>query len=193
MLGLKLPTDPRWANIASRNIEEILIDHAWCEQKAAASGISLIILYPGYTRLVDVMTEVVAEEWQHFQRVLEELKKRGYSLGPQRRDEYVVLLMALERKGGKQEWRLLDRLLLNALIEARSCERFRLLSLEVSDPELREFYHELMVSEAGHYRVLLDLAREYNPEEVVKKRWNEFLEEEAKIIASLDVRDDRIH
>ena len=193
MLGLKLPTDPRWADIAGKNTEEILADHAWCEQKAAASGMSLIILFPDKARLVDTMTELVAEEWNHFSRVLDEIKKRGYTLGKSRKDEYVVRLSALERKGGSQGQQLMEKLLINALIEARSCERFKLLSEQIPDADLAAFYRELMASEAGHYRVLLDLANEYMPPATVKKRWNELLEQEADIIASLEIRDDRIH
>ena len=193
MLGLKLATDPRWVNIAEKNIEEILIDHAYCEQKAATNGISLIIQYPEKEKLVETVTPIVAEEWGHFRMVLKELSKRGYKLGPKRADKYVIELFKLERKGGKMENQLMDKLLIAALIEARSCERFRLLSENISDLELREFYHELMVSEAGHYRVFVDLAKEYMPEDVVKKRLQEMLEAEAEILKNLDVRGDRIH
>ncbi|WP_422005490.1 tRNA-(ms[2]io[6]A)-hydroxylase [Roseivirga pacifica] len=192
-LGLKLPTDPRWANIAEMNIEDILVDHAYCEQKAATSCISLIVQYPDKEALVDVMTPVVAEEWSHFERVLEQLKKRGMKLGKPRKDEYVIRIQQILIKGGKPEERLVDKLLLNALIEARSCERFKNLHLNIADEELKKFYFELMVSEAGHYRNFLALAKEYMPEEYVMNRWQEFLEEEAKIISTLEVRGDRIH
>ena len=193
MLGLKLPTDPRWVDIAEKNIEEILVDHAYCEQKAASNGISLIVQFPQRQRLVDVMAEVVAEEWNHFERVLAELKKRGYQLGPKRSDEYAVRLGKLERKGGPIEQQLMDKLLIGALIEARSCERFKLLSEQIADPDLKGFYHELMVSEAGHYRTFLDLAREYMPAETVRLRWEELLRAEAEIIATLEIRGDRMH
>ena len=193
MLGLKLATDPRWVDIAEKNIGEILVDHAYCEQKAASNGISLIVQFPGRTKLVAVMAELVAEEWQHFERVLAELAKRGYGLGPKRTDAYAVQLNKLERKGGQIERQLMDKLLISALIEARSCERFRLLSLHVSDENLRGFYHELMVSEAGHYRTFLELAQEYMPAETVRQRWEELLEAEADIIASLEIRADRMH
>lgn len=193
MLGLKLTTDPRWVDIAEKNIGEILIDHAYCEQKAASNGISLIVRFPERTKLVAVMTELVAEEWQHFERVLAELTKRGYGLGRQRADQYAVQLNKLERKGGPIEQQLMDKLLISALIEARSCERFRLLSLHVTDENLRDFYHELMVSEAGHYRTFLDLAKEYMPAETVRQRWNELLDAEAHIVASLEIRADRMH
>lgn len=193
MLGLKLSTDPRWADIASKNIAEILTDHAWCEQKAASSGISLIIQYPDKISLVNAMRLLVVEEWSHFERVLDEITKRGYTLGPARKDEYVLELNKLERKGGSPERRLMDRLLINALIEARSCERFKLLHQEIEDTELKQFYYELMVSEAGHYRTLLDLAKEYASPETVKARWEEMLLAEAEIIKNLALREDRIH
>jgi tRNA 2-(methylsulfanyl)-N6-isopentenyladenosine37 hydroxylase len=193
MLGLKLATDPRWVDIAEKNIGEILVDHAYCEQKAASNGISLIVQFPERAKLVAVMTELVTEEWQHFERVLAELTKRGYGLGRKRTDEYAVQLNKLERKGGQIERQLMDKLLISALIEARSCERFRLLSLHVSDESLRGFYHELMISEAGHYRTFLDLAKEYMPAETVRQRWEELLAAEADIIASLEIRADRMH
>ncbi len=193
MLGLKLATDPRWVDIAEKNIGEILVDHAYCEQKAASNGISLIVQFPERTKLVAMMVELVAEEWQHFERVLAELAKRGYGLGPKRTDAYAVQLNKLERKGGPIERQLMDKLLISALIEARSCERFRLLSLHVADENLRGFYHELMVSEAGHYRTFLELAKEYMPAETVRQRWEELLEAEADIIASLEIRADRMH
>ncbi len=193
MLGLKLPTDPRWVNIAEKNLDEILIDHAYCEQKAASSCISLIVQFPEKEKLVEMLTLVVAEEWEHFQRVLHQLGKRGYQLGKQRTDRYVVELNKHLRKGGSREQQLMEKLLLNALIEARSCERFKILSENINDQELREFYQELMVSEAGHYRNFLELAKEYMPSEVVMKRWKELLEIEAKIMKQLEVRGDRMH
>ena len=193
VLGLQLPTDPRWINIAEKNIEDILVDHAYCEQKAASSCISLIVMYPDKEKLVDMLTPVVAEEWNHFERVLDELKKRGLKLGAKRRDDYVIELSKHERKGGSRERQLMDKLLINALIEARSCERFKLLWKNIPDPELQKFYYELMVSEAGHYKNFLQLAKEYMPEEVVEERWKEFLKIEADIIHSLEVRPDRMH
>ena len=193
MLGLKLPTDPRWVNIATKSIEDILVDHAYCEQKAASNGISLIVQFPERTRLVDTMTDLVAEEWSHFERVLAELKKRGYALGHKRADEYAVKLNKLERKGGQIDRQLMDKLLISALIEARSCERFKLLSQEIADEDLKKFYYELMVSEANHYTTFLELAREYMPEDVVKARWQELLDAEADIVANLEIRGDRMH
>lgn len=192
-LGLSLPTDPRWVNIAEKNLEDILVDHAYCEQKAASSCISMITLFPEMEELVEVLTPVVAEEWSHFERVLEQIKKRGYSLGFQRKDEYVAQLMKLEIKGHNRKHQVMEKLLLNALIEARSCERFKQLHLHLEDPELKKFYYELMVSEAGHYRNFLELAEVYMPKETVRKRWNELLKAEGEIISKLEPRPDRIH
>jgi len=192
-LGLKLPTDPRWVNIAEKNIEEILVDHAYCEQKAASSCISLIVQFPEKTKLVNDLTPVVAEEWNHFERVLGELKKRGYKLGRQRVDDYVKALNTISIKGGSRDSQLLEKLLINALIEARSCERFRLLWKNLKDKNLSKFYHELMISEAGHYKNFLSLAKHYIPEEKVKVRWNELLKQEAVIMKSMKPRSDRIH
>lgn len=193
VLGLELPTDPRWVNIAEKNIEDILVDHAYCEQKAASSCISLIINYPDKDRVVEVMTPVVAEEWSHFERVLDELKKRGYKLGLPRKDEYVEKIQRIVKKGGSREQQLVEKLLLNALIEARSCERFRLLWKEIADAELSKFYYELMVSEAGHYKNFLALAKEFMDADLVETRWREFMAEEAKILQELEVRGDRMH
>jgi tRNA-(ms[2]io[6]A)-hydroxylase len=193
VLGLELPTDPRWTNIAEKNIEEILVDHAYCEQKAASSCISLIVCYPEQRNLVETLTPVVAEEWSHFERVLEQLKKRGYRLGFQRKDEYVEQLQKIVKKGGSRNQQLVEKLLINALIEARSCERFRLLWKEIGDKELSIFYYELMVSEAGHYKNFLSLAKEFMDAGEVEKRWREILCAEAQIIKNLEVRGDRIH
>lgn len=193
MLGLKLATDPRWANIAEKSIEEILTDHAYCEQKAASQGISLIVKYSEFTEVVDAVTPVVSEEWSHFERVLQELKNRGFHLGKQRKDEYVNLLLKVQKKTGSKQERLMEDLLVCAMIEARSCERFRLLSLHCSEESLRHFYHEFMVSEAEHYRIFLDLAKKYIPENIVKQRWNEYLDAEAEIMRSLELRGDRVH
>lgn len=193
ILKLKLPTDPRWVNIAEKNIEEILVDHAYCEQKAATSGISLIVKYPDKEKLVEEMTALVAEEWGHFERVLDELKKRGFALGRNRPDEYVVALAKHIRKGDKRERQLMDHLLVNALIEARSCERFKLLWKNIQDEGLQKFYYELMVSEAGHFVSFIKLAKEYMPAEVVDARLQELLKIEANIIANLEHRPDRMH
>ena len=193
-LGLELPTDPRWVNIAEMNIGEILIDHAWCEQKAASSCISLIVMYTDKEKLVEVLTPVVTEEWGHFQRVLKELRKRNIRLGRQRKDEYVNQLRTrIRRTSGDHHGQMMDNLLINALVEARSCERFKLLSEHIADESLRKFYWELMISEAGHYRTFIDLAETYLPVERVRQRWKEFLTIEADIMANLDVRGDRMH
>ena len=193
MLGLQLETDPRWVDIASKSMEEILVDHAYCEQKAASAGISMIVLFPERQELVEELTQIVAEEWSHFERVLLELKKRGFGLGAVRKDEYIQKLAGIERKGGSRETQLMEKLLLNALIEARSCERFKLLYENLEDPELKKFYYEFMVSEAGHFTTFVELAKKYNPEEKVKIRLKEMLEQEATIIRSLEWRSDRVH
>lgn len=193
VLGLVMPTDPRWVNIAQKHIGDILVDHAYCEQKAATSCISLIVQYSDKPEVVDALTPVVAEEWNHFERVLAELRKRGFPFGPPRKDEYVEKIQGIMKKGGTREEKLVERLLLNALIEARSCERFRLLWKEIDDRELSAFYHELMVSEAGHYKNFLTLARTYAEPAYVEKRWREFLAAEAEIVEGLEVRSDRMH
>lgn len=192
-LGLELPTDPRWVNVAEMNIEDILVDHAYCEQKAASSCISLIVSYPEKDELVEMLTPVVAEEWAHFERVIEQLRKRGYKLGRMRKDEYVVALNSILKKGGSREQQLVEKLLMNALIEARSCERFKLLWKNIEDEELQKFYYELMISEAGHYHNFLELARTYTSDNYVQQRWREFLKAEAEIMQNLEVRGDRMH
>jgi tRNA 2-(methylsulfanyl)-N6-isopentenyladenosine37 hydroxylase len=192
-LGLELPTDPRWVNIAEKKIEDILVDHAYCEQKAASSCISMIVNYPDMENLVDVLTPIVAEEWSHFERVIEELKKRGFSLQKPRKDEYVEKLSKVIQHGGSRNHQVMERLLVNALIEARSCERFKLLWKNIPDEGLSKFYYELMVSEAGHYRIFLQMAKSYMPEDVVTERWRKLLEQEAEIVKGLEVRGDRMH
>jgi tRNA-(ms[2]io[6]A)-hydroxylase len=192
-LGLELPTDPRWVNVAEQHIQDILVDHAYCEQKAASSCITLIVQYYDKQKLVEVLSPVVAEEWNHFERVLAELRKRGYHLGAPRRDDYVDALVKVIRKGGSREQQLMEKLLMNALIEARSCERFKILWKNIHDKELAEFYHELMISEAGHYKTFIKLAKEYQPEDVVMDRWRELLEQEAEIVKGMEMRGDRMH
>ncbi|NJB85439.1 tRNA-(ms[2]io[6]A)-hydroxylase [Lewinella marina] len=193
MLNLRLPTDPRWVNLAEMDLEEILTDHAYCEQKAATSCISLIQGYPDREELVRELAPIVTEEWGHFRAVLAELDRRGLKLGRQRKDEYVNALMDFSKKGGGRDAALLERLLIFALIEARSCERFRLMSLYVSDEELRKWYHKFMVAEAGHYVLFIELARKYFPRDVVDQRWKEYLAFEADLMTKLEVRGDRMH
>ena len=193
MLNLQLPTDPRWVNLAEMDLGEILTDHAYCEQKAATSCISLIQGYPDREELVRELAPIVTEEWGHFRAVLAELDKRGLKLGRQRKDEYVNGLMNFARKGGGRDQALLERLLIFALIEARSCERFRLMSLYVSDADLRKWYHKFMVAEAGHYVLFIELARKYFPRPEVDKRWKEYLAFEAELLTKLEVRGDRMH
>src|SRR5690606_25346004 len=189
MLGLKLPTDPRWVNIVEKNIEEILTDHAFCEQKAASTAISLIISFPEYTELVQEMTALVKEEISHFKMVHDKIIERGRTLGRDRRDDYVVELMKFFPKGGSRTTQLVHRLLYAALIEARSCERFRLLSEELKDKELADFYRNLMVSEANHYTMFLGFARKYGNKKEVDTKWQQLLEYESKIMANLGKKE----
>jgi tRNA 2-(methylsulfanyl)-N6-isopentenyladenosine37 hydroxylase len=193
MLHLKLPTDPRWVDIAQMQIEDILVDHAYCEQKAASSCISLIVRFNDLDYLVDTLTPIVAEEWGHFERVMEQLKKRGLKFGRQRKDDYVTKLNEFVKKGGSRMDQLTEHLLLNALIEARSCERFKLLSKTIQDEDLRKFYYELMISEAGHYVTFIEMARMYQDPEKVNKRWQEWLTFEAQVLKTLEIRGDRMH
>lgn len=193
ILGLRLPTDPRWVNLAGISLEAILTDHAYCEQKAATSCITLIQRYPDREKLVTELSPVVTEEWGHFRLVLAELLKRGLRLGKQRKDLYVNKLLEFQKKGGSPEERLLDQLLTMALIEARSCERFKRLSEGLDDAYLRKFYRRFMESEAGHYTLFIDLAETYINREKVRKRWAEWLNYEAEVMQSTAVRGDRIH
>ncbi|HLU51241.1 MAG TPA: tRNA-(ms[2]io[6]A)-hydroxylase [Flavobacteriaceae bacterium] len=192
MLGLKLPTDPRWVRIVEKNIEEVLTDHAFCEQKAASTAISLIVTFPEFTELVDEMAALVKEEISHFKMVHDHIKKRGWVLGRERKDEYVIELQKFFPKGGSRTDQLVHRLLYAAMIEARSCERFRLLSEEIDDAELREFYRKLMVSEANHYTMFLGFARKYGNREEVDKKWQDLLAYEAEIMKNLGTTE-KVH
>ncbi|HRI41867.1 MAG: tRNA-(ms[2]io[6]A)-hydroxylase [Bacteroidia bacterium] len=183
MLGLKLPTDPRWVNIVETNISEILTDHAYCEQKAATNAINMVIQFPEYPDLVDAMLALAQEELQHFRQVHDKIQARGFSLGRERKDDYVWELNQFIRKGRERHIVLVDRLLFAAMVEARSCERFRILSEHISDPDLRAFYRDLMISEANHYTLFIGFARQYGQGEDVDKRWQDFLDYEAQLIA----------
>lgn len=185
MLGLKLPTDPRWVNIVEKNIEDILSDHAWCEQKAASTAVSLIVGFPEYTELVQEMIALVKEEMSHFKMVHDKILDRGWVLGRDRKDDYVLQIVQFFPKGGSRTTQLVHRLLYAALIEARSCERFRLLSEELEDKELSEFYRKLMVSEANHYTMFLGFARKYGDRQEVDQKWQELLTFEAEVMKEL--------
>lgn len=185
MLGLKLPTDPRWADIAGKNIEDILVDHAYCEQKAASTAISLIVTYPEYSELVTAMTALAREEMGHFKMVHDRILNMGFKMGWDRKDEYVIKLREFFPKGGSRATQLIHRLLIAGLIEARSCERFRLLSEELEDKELAKFYRDLMVSEANHYTMFLKFARKYGDREIVDQKWDDLLEFEAEVMKDL--------
>lgn len=192
MLGLKLPTDPRWVNIVEKNVDEILTDHAYCEQKAASTAISLIVSFPEYPELVEEMIALSREEMGHFKMVHDKIIARGKTLGRDRKDDYVLQLVTFFPKGGSRTTQLVHRLLYAALIEARSCERFRLLSEELEDKELAEFYHKLMISEAGHYTMFLKFARQYGDRQEVDKKWQDLLEYEAEIMKDLG-KNETIH
>lgn len=193
ILGLKLVTDPRWVDLAAISLEDILTDHAWCEQKAANTCISLIQKYNDMDELVNELSPIVTEEWGHFRQVVAELRKRNLPLGKQRKDEYVNKLLEFQKKGGSPEERFLDQLLTMALIEARSCERFKRLSEGLEDEYLRNFYRKFMESEAGHYTLFINLADTYLPKEKVRKRWKEWIDYETNVMLNMEVRGDRIH
>ncbi|MBA2499870.1 MAG: tRNA-(ms[2]io[6]A)-hydroxylase [Chitinophagaceae bacterium] len=193
ILGLKLPTDPRWVDLANISLQEILTDHAYCEQKAATYCISLIQRYSDKQKLVEELAPIVTEEWGHFRLVLAELHKRNLKLGLQRKDFYVNELKTFQKQGGSPDERFLDQLLIMALIEARSCERFKRLSEGLTDDYLKKFYRRFMESEAGHYTLFIELAENYLPKEKVRQRWEEWLLFEKEVIANLEVRGDRIH
>ena len=185
MLGLKLPTDPRWVNIVEKNVEEILTDHAYCEQKAASTAISLIVSFPEYTELVSEMVALAQEEMSHFKMVHDKIIERGWIMGRDRKDDYVISILKFFPKGGSRTDQLIHRLLYAALIEARSCERFRLLSEQLEDKKLGKFYKKLMVSEAGHYTMFLSFAREYGDRKEVDKKWQALLTYEAEVMLGL--------
>ena len=193
ILGLKLVTDPRWVDLAAISLEDILTDHAWCEQKAATSCITLISKYSNKVTLVKELAPIVTEEWGHFRQVLTEMHKRNLNLGPQRKDVYVNKLLEFQKKGGSPDERFLDHLLTMALIEARSCERFKRLSEGLEDEYLRAFYRRFMESEAGHYTLFINLADTYLPKEKVRKRWTEWIDYETGLMQSMEVRGDRVH
>ena len=193
ILGLRLPSDPRWVNLAEIQLEEILTDHAWCEQKAALTCISLIQKNFDKELLISELSPIVTEEWGHFRQVLSELEKRGLQLGKPRKDIYVNSLIAFQKKDGSPDERFLDMMLIMALIEARSCERFKRLSEGLDDTYMRNFYRKFMESEAGHYTLFITLAEHYLPKETVRKRWAAWLEYEKKLMDSAEVRGDRIH
>ena len=193
ILGLQLPTDPRWVNLAEIELEAILTDHAYCEQKAATTCISLIQKNPEKDLLLDELSPIVTEEWGHFRSVLAELKKRNLKLGRQRKDVYVNKLLQFQVKGGSPDERFLDQMLIMALIEARSCERFKRLSEGLEDDYMRKFYRRFMESEAGHYTLFINLAEHYIDKKTVRTRWKEWLEYEKEIMNSQELRGDRIH
>jgi len=189
MLGLKLPTDPRWVNIVEKNVEEILTDHAYCEQKAASTAISLIVSFPEYTELVKEMVALAQEEMSHFKMVHDKIIERGWIMGRDRKDAYVLAILKFFPKGGSRTDQLVHRLLYAALIEARSCERFRLLSEQLEDKKLARFYRKLMISEAGHYTMFLGFARTYGERKKVDEKWQSLLLFEAEVMKDLSTSE----
>ena len=192
MLGLKLATDPRWVNIVETNIEEILTDHAWCEQKAASNAISIITINSEHQDLVTDLLAIAKEEIEHFNLVHEMIKKKGLKLGRERKDDYVNELYKFMEKGGSRISSFVERLLFSAMIEARSCERFKVLSEHIQDEELALFYRNLMESEAGHYTTFITYARKYGTGIDVEKRWREWIDFEASIIENYG-KNETIH
>lgn len=193
ILGLQLVTDPRWTDLAEMQLEDILTDHAYCEQKAATTCITLITKNNDKDKLVEELSPIVTEEWGHFRMVLAELKKRNLKLGRQRKDVYVNRLLEFQIKDGSREGKFLDQMLLMALIEARSCERFKRLSEGLTDTYMRNFYRKFMESEAGHYTLFITLAEYYLDKKIVRNRWQQWLEYEKNVMDSQEVRGDRIH
>lgn len=189
MLGLKLKTDPRWVNIVEENIEEILTDHAWCEQKATTNAISLITLNPEKTDMVEALFEIAKEELEHFKMVHDLILERNLNFGRERKDEYVNQLYKFCRKGGPRDQALVDRLLFSAMIEARSCERFKVLSENIKEPQLANFYRDLMVSEANHYTLFIGFARKYKGSIDVDKRWEEWIDFENNLIQTYGTKE----
>ena len=184
MLGLNLKTDPRWARLVETDISEILTDHAWCEQKAATNAMFIIINNSEHQELVTDMLALAKEELDHFEQVHEIIKSRGFTLGRERKDSYVNELVKFMKKGEGRMESLMDRLLFSAMIEARSCERFKVLANNIEDEELSKFYNDLMISEAGHYTIFIHHARKLMDKSKVEKRWKEWLEYEEKVIKS---------
>lgn len=185
MLRLQLPTDPRWVNIVESNIAEILSDHAWCEQKAATNAINLIINNSEKEDLVSAMLEISIEEMEHFKMVHDIIKEKGLVFERERKDDYVNELARYmkDHLDGSREAGLIERLLFAAMIEARSCERFKVLSENIKDEKLAQFYRDLMESEAGHYTTFIGFARKYAEKIDIEKRWQEWLAFEATVIA----------
>ena len=190
ILKLQLPTDPIWVkNVVESNIEELLTDHAYCEQKAATNAITIITQNPNLSDVVQQMIALAQEEMDHFKRVHEIILERGFVLGRERKDNYVNELRKFILVGGGREAQLTDKLLFSAMIEARSCERFKVLSENINDPQLAQFYHELMISEAGHYTMFIGLAKKHAETIDVDKRWKEFLAYEAQVIQNYGKRE----
>jgi len=181
MLHLKAPTDASWFAQVDAHLDEVLIDHAHCEKKAASTALNLIFYYVEDRELCQEMMRIVNEELEHFHLVLDLLEKRGIRFRRLKPSQYGNKLHALIRK--QEPERAVDRLLVAGLIEARSCERFQALAAHVDDLELAEFYQSLFESEARHHTTYTRLAKHFAPEEVVNRRLEELYEAEATIMA----------
>ncbi|ALU74761.1 tRNA-(ms[2]io[6]A)-hydroxylase [Tenacibaculum finnmarkense] len=184
MLGLQFETETSWADIAKDNLQQILTDHAFLEQKAASNAVSLIINYSEETELVQRMSEIAIEEMEHFKMVHDFMVKRGMVLGREQKNDYAIRLQKFFTKTKDRTNALVQRLLIAALIEARSCERFKVFSENMEDQELSKFYKDLMISEANHYTIFLGFARKYQDKEIVDKKWNDLVNFEAEMMKS---------
>ena len=188
MLGLKFETETSWAEIAKDNLQQILTDHAFAEQKAASNAVSIIINYSEETEMVKAMSDIAIEEMEHFKMVHLLMIKRGMVLGREQKNDYAKHLHGFFIKTKDRTDALIQRLLIAALIEARSCERFKVFSENLDDRELSDFYKELMVSEANHYTTFLGFARQYQDRKVVDKKWQELLDYEGKFMKKRGVK-----
>lgn len=189
-LPLHCRTSPEWLDAAVRDVDAVLVDHAHCERKAAATAMSLVSSYPGHDELVGRCVRLAQEELRHFQQVHERILRRGLKLGRDPGDPYAQELRKLVRSGGRE--RLTDLLLVCSLIEARSCERLEMLAGRLEDADLAGLYKSLATAEAGHYRLFVDLAKLYDDPAAVERRFLELAREEADLIARLPVGP-RIH
>lgn len=183
MLCLKCETNPGWIKSAMANLNSVLIDHAHCEKKAAATGMSLLSAYPDKTEISLTMSDLVEEEIGHYRSVVKIIDEKGIKLNYDTGDLYVKELLSYINKNEPR--RLLDRLLTAGIIEARSCERLQILAENINDEILKKFYTELAASEAGHYVTFIKLAKLYFEEKEVNQRLDELTNIERNIVVSL--------
>lgn len=181
MLHLASETSPNWLPRAEAHLDEVLLDHAHCEKKAAGAAIKMLFSYPHHRYLQEPLAELAREELEHFQEILGVLDARGVKYGTIKPSPYGMALHGLVRRSEPD--RLLDLLTLSALIEARSCERFQILAEGVSDPSLAELYRSLLACEARHHGIYFDLATQLVGRSLAEARLEELAEEEAEIIS----------